>query len=365
MSITTTAAVARPGAESFTWETVHLEDPRPDELLVRVVAVGLCHTDLSVLDGKLPSMLPGVLGHEGVGVVEAVGSGVTSAAPGDKVLLTFTSCGHCTACLTGRPTQCQTFFTSNFRNTRQDGSTPVSDVYGTPLGGQFFGQSSLAHHAVVSESSVVRVSATDEELPMLAPIGCGIQTGAGAVLNVLRPAPGQSVAVFGAGAVGLSAVMAARLTGATRIIAVDRLPFRLDLARELGATHVVNSAEEDLPKRLAELSDGIGVAHAVETTGVTAVLEQAIAGIAPDGTVAVVGAPAAGSRASFGVLALLDGRRVLGVIEGGSDRVTFIPALLELHRQGRLPYDRLVRSTVPISWTRQSRRPAGAARSSR
>ncbi|MFI1166927.1 NAD(P)-dependent alcohol dehydrogenase [Streptomyces sp. NPDC020801] len=347
MPTTTTAAVARPGADTFSWETVHLEDPRPDELLVRLAGAGLCHTDLSVLAGKLPTALPAVLGHEGVGVVEAVGSRVTAAQPGDQVLLTFTSCGHCAGCRRGRPTQCSTFFLRNFSGTREDGSTPIHGADGTPLGGQFFGQSALAHHAVVSERSVVRVTADDQELPLLAPIGCGVQTGAGAILNVLKPAPGDTVAVFGAGAVGLSAVMAARLTGASRIVAVDIVPARLELALELGASDAINSADEDPLKRLAQLCGETGVTQAVETTGVPAVLEQAIAAIASNGTVAVIGAPAAGSRASFDINALIDGRTIRGVTEGGSDRVTFVPALLDLHRRGRLPYDKLVRFYTP------------------
>jgi aryl-alcohol dehydrogenase len=249
------------------------------------------------------------------------------------------------ACLGGRPTACSSFFLRNFSAGRPDGSSPISTLDGERLGGCFFGQSSLAQRAVVDVRSMVKVTTADEdELAMLAPVGCGVQTGAGAVLNVLRPGAGTSLVVFGAGAVGLSAVMAARLTGTSRIIAVDRVPSRLRLAMELGATDIIDTTHGGLPELLAGLGD---LTHALETTGVPAVLEQAIDAVTGTGTVAVVGAPAAGSRVSFDVNALIEGRTIRGVTEGGSDRLTFIPALVELHRQGRLPFDRLIRTYPP------------------
>lgn len=273
-----------------------------------------------------------------------MGADVAGIARGDRVVLSFNSCGHCDACRTGRPTRCATYFPLNFSAARPDGTTPIHSVEGTALGGMFFGQSSLARHAVVSAQSVVRVDAADDdELALLAPVGCGIQTGAGTVLNILRPRYGDIVAVFGAGAVGLSAVMAARLTPARAIIAVDVVHERLVQAAELGATHTVNSRTEDLPSRLAEIAGSAGVTHVVETTGVPSLLELAATAIAAHGTVAVVGAPPAGSWAAFNVNALIDGRTIRGVAEGGSDRITFIPALIDLARQGRLPYEKLIR----------------------
>ncbi|MFC9502805.1 NAD(P)-dependent alcohol dehydrogenase [Streptomyces sp. NPDC057002] len=348
MPTPTTAAVARVGEDTFHWERVVLDDPRADEVLVRLVATGLCHTDLSVLAGRLPTPLPAVLGHEGAGVVEAVGADVVGVSPGDKVVLSFNSCGRCDSCRTGAPTRCGTFFPLNFGAARPDGSTPVHTEDGTPLGGLFFGQSSMARHALVSAQSVVRVDAADEEeLALLAPVGCGIQTGVGAVLNLLRPNPGETVAVFGAGAVGLSAVMAARLSGAGDIVVADVVPSRLALATELGATHTIDSGSEDLGKCLAEISGGVGVDYVVETTGAPPLLELAATAIKTYGTVAVIGAPAAGSRASFDINALIDGRTIRGVTEGGSDRITFIPALVRLVRQGRLPYEKFVRFYAP------------------
>ncbi|SDT80338.1 NAD(P)-dependent alcohol dehydrogenase [Actinoplanes derwentensis] len=343
MPIPTTAAIARPGANTFSWEPILLDEPGPDEVLVKLVATGLCHTDLSVLAGRLPTPLPAILGHEGAGIVEAVGPGTQNLQPGDRVVLSFNSCGRCARCRIGQPTRCDTYFPRNFGAARPDGSSPARTADGTPVGALFFGQSSLARHAVVSAHSVVRVQPRDDrELALLAPVGCGVQTGAGAVLNLLQPGPGDTLAVFGAGAVGLSAVMAARLSATATVIAADRVRSRLDLATELGATHTIDTGTEDLGKRLVDITGGRGVTYIVETTGVPALLELAATAITAYGTVAVVGAPAAGSRASFDVNALIDGRTIRGVTEGGSDRITFIPALIDLFRQGRLPYDRFV-----------------------
>ncbi|MFG2585108.1 zinc-binding dehydrogenase [Streptomyces malaysiensis] len=260
-----------------------------------------------------------------------MGDSVTDVAAGDRVVLSFNSCGRCTSRRTGRPTACGTYFPLNFQAARPDGTTPIRTPEGAPLGGLFFGQSSLARYAVVSAQSVVRVDgADDDEFALLVPVGCGIQTGAGAILNLLRPEHGDSVAVFGAGAVGLSAVMAARLTAARTIVSVDVVPWRLALATELGATHTVNSGTEDLGRCLADSAGPTGVTHVLETTGVSSLTELASTAIAANGTVAVIGAPTAGSRASFDISALIDGRTVCGVTEGGSDRITFIPALIDL-----------------------------------
>ncbi|MGI5121641.1 NAD(P)-dependent alcohol dehydrogenase [Marinactinospora thermotolerans] len=344
----TRAAVVRPGSGTFTWENVRLEDPRPDEVVVRVVGAGICHTDLATRDEKLHTPMPAVLGHEGAGVVEAVGSAVTRVAVGDHVLLSFSSCGHCSACQHGHPGYCETFIARNFGGRRPDGTTPISTPEGEPLGGRFFGQSSFSVRAVVDERSVVAVETSGEdELALLAPIGCGVQTGAGAILNELRPGAGDTVAVFGAGAVGLSAVMAAALTPATRVIAIDIVPSRLELALEVGATDVINGREEDTAARLAEITGGRGLTHALESSGVPALLRQAIDSLAVGGTVAVVGAPATGTDGTFDVNFLLNGRSIRGVTEGDSDVLTFIPALVDLYRAGRLPFDRMIRTYRP------------------
>ncbi|WP_190189992.1 NAD(P)-dependent alcohol dehydrogenase [Streptomyces minutiscleroticus] len=342
MSTTATAAVLPATGQPFALQEVTLDDPRPDEVLVRIVAAGVCGTDMGVQAGHIPFPLPGVLGHEGAGVVEAVGSSVTTAAPGDKVLLTFTSCGTCPNCLAGHPAYCETFLPRNLvGGARPDGSSPVHGADGD-LNAHFFAQSSFATYALAEERNVTVVS-QDADLAVLAPLGCGVQTGAGAVFNVLRPTPGSSIAVLGAGAVGLSAVMAAALTGARRIIVADLVDSRLELARELGATHVVNSGETDLETALKDLTGGRGVEYAAETTGLARLLEAGIRALAPMGTIGVIGAPAAGTTAAFDVNFLLNGRGIVGITEGDSVPQLFLPALVELVLQGRMPLEKLIR----------------------
>lgn len=264
---TATAAVARSAGQAFGIERIQLDDPRPHEVLVELEAVGICHTDLSVRAGHTPFPLPGVLGHEGVGTVAAVGDAVTATTRGERVLLSFDSCGACRACRELRPVQCLHWQALNlFGGRRLDGSPVLWDDAGRSLHGKFFGQSSFATLALASDRNVVPVP---KGLPAeaLAPFGCGVQTGAGAVLNVLRPEPGHTLAVFGAGGVGLAAVMAARLTAATRIIAVDLHPARLELARELGATDIVDAHEQDAVAAIEDLTDGHGADRALEASG--------------------------------------------------------------------------------------------------
>ncbi len=342
MTTAATAAVLPATGQPFTLQQVTLDDPRPDEVLVRIVAAGVCGTDLGVQAGHIPFPLPGVLGHEGAGVVEAVGSAVTTVAPGDQVLLTFTSCGQCPNCLAGHPAYCESFLPRNLLGgTRADGSTTVRGE-GGDLNAHFFAQSSFATYALAEERSVTVVS-PDADLAVLAPLGCGVQTGAGAVFNILQPTPGSSIAVLGAGAVGLSAVMAAALTGAARIIVADLVDSRLELARELGATHVINSGQTDLEETLKELTGGRGVQYAVETTGSARVLEAGVRALAPMGTIGVIGAPSPGTTAAFDVNFLLNGRRIVGITEGDSTPQLFLPALVDLVLQGRFPLHKLVR----------------------
>lgn len=342
MKTKTLAAVVREKDAPFSLEEVELDEPRPNEVLVRMVATGLCHTDLSVRSGVIPFPLPGVVGHEGAGVVEAVGSAVQRVKPGDHVLASFTSCGSCPNCQAGHPAYCFSFLPLNLLGgCRPDGSHTIEQK-GTPLKAHFFGQSSLARHALIDERSLVKVN-SDAPLEMLAPLGCGIQTGAGTVLNVLRPAPGSSLAVFGIGGVGLAAIMGATLSAAGRIIAIDLVPSRLSLARELGATETIDARSSDTVQALMELTAGQGVNYTIEATGSTRVLSQAIQVLAPLGTCAVIGAPQAGSTVPFDVNFLLNGRRIIGITEGDSQPEHFIPALVRLYELGRLPLDRLIR----------------------
>lgn len=341
MSHDVRAAVIETVGGRFEVRDLSLADPAAFEVLVKLEAVGVCHSDLAARDGHLPAALPAVLGHEGTGVVVAVGQRVTRVSPGDRVVLTFNSCGTCATCASGHPAQCADFLTRNFSPMRADGSVSYSNG-SQPVSGHFFGQSSFSTLALAEERCVVRVD-TDAPAEVLAPLGCGVQTGAGAVLNVLRPSAGASVAVLGVGAVGMSAIMAARLTGATAIIAVDIVPSRLELARELGATTAINPAKTDLPAALREHTAQRGVDCAVETTGKPEVLMATLSAMAPRGCVAAVAVAPPGSVASL-EMTFLPMVNIVGVTEGDADPQAFIPALIELYQQRRFPVDRLVQT---------------------
>jgi aryl-alcohol dehydrogenase len=342
MKTTTIAAVVHEAGAPFSLEEIELDELRADEVLVRMVATGLCHTDLSVRAGYIPFPLPGVVGHEGAGIVEEVGAAVQRVRPGDHVLATLTSCGRCAHCRGGHPAYCFSFLPMNLLGgKRSDGSYTMYQG-DQPLHGHFFGQSSFSRHAVVDERSLVTVDPS-APLDILAPLGCGIQTGAGAVLNTLRPEPGSTIVVFGVGGVGLAAIMGAALSGATRIVAVDLVASRLELARDLGATDTVDAGAVDVVGAVRELTGGLGANYTVEATGNITVVDQAIQSLAPLGTCALIGAPPAGSAVPVNVQFMLDGRRLVGVTEGDTEPERFIPALVDLYEQGRLPVDRLIR----------------------
>lgn len=337
----TTAAVVREKEQPFSLENLEIEEPREDEVLVRIVGAGLCHTDLIVRDQWYPVPLPAVLGHEGSGVVERVGSGVTKVQPGDHVVLSFNHCGQCANCLTGKPSYCHAFFELNFGGSRPDGSCSLS-AGGEAVHSHFFGQSSFSTYSLAAQNSVVRVP-QNVPLESLGPLGCGVQTGAGAVLNSLQPEPGSSIAIFGTGAVGISAILAAVVAGCTTIIGVDVKPSRLELARELGATHTVNAAEEDPVEEITAITGG-GANYTLETTGVPAVLRAAVESLSTLGTCGIVGAPPLGTEVSLDMNnVMIPGRVVRGIIEGDSVPEVFIPRLIDLHEKGRFPFDRLVR----------------------
>lgn len=339
----TTAAIATAPKLPFAIEDVELDEPRADEVRVRMVASGVCHTDAAVRDGVIPTRLPAILGHEGAGVVEEVGSAVRTVRSGDQVVLSANSCGHCAQCLSGRLAYCEDLYERNFAAHRPDGSTAFQDAAGQAVGSTFFGQSSFASFSNVAERSVIRVD-PDVDLTLVAPLGCGMQTGAGAILNELRPHPGASVAIFGTGAVGMAALLATRLTGATSIIAVDIVQSRLELANELGATHTINSRTENLAERLHEISNGRGLDYALDTTGIPAVLRKAVDSLAVRGTAALVGSSHAGTEAHFEIGESLNkGWTFKTIIQGSSIPQTFIPALIDLWKQGRFPFDRLIR----------------------
>jgi aryl-alcohol dehydrogenase len=334
------AAVVREKSGPFVMEEIELDEPRDDEVVVRIVASGLCHTDFVARDQYMPVPLPAVFGHEGAGVVEKVGSRVKKVAPGDHVVSSYLSCGTCSSCLSGQPTYCLNFFPCNFSGSRMDGSRTMSKD-GQTVHGSFLGQSSFASHALITERNLVRVS-KDVPLEKLAPLGCGVQTGAGGVMNSLKVRPGSSIAVFGVGSVGLSAIMAARVVGSTTIVAVDVNPERLNTAKELGATHLVNSSQTNPVEEIQRIT-GNGANYSLECTGIPDVLSQSLDCLALTGVCGLIGVAPFGSRVSLDCQNILNGRTVRGIVEGDSIPDVFIPQLIELYTQGRFPFDKMLK----------------------
>ena len=328
----TTAAVLREQGGAFALEEVEVDAPRAGEVLVRIAGVGICHTDLAAADGALGLPLPIVLGHEGAGTVEAVGPGVTAVAPGDGVVLTYDHCGVCPRCAAGHPAYCERFAVLNASGARADGSTTLSGADG-PVHGSFCGQSSFAALALAGERNAVPVS-SDAPLELLGPLGCSVQTGAGAVLEVLGARPGQSVAVVGLGAVGLSAVMAAGVAGCDPIVAIDPDARRRELAEELGATHALDATQRP----------HTGVDLSVDAVGSQEALTAALRALAAPGHCATVGWRGPRNPLTVDQGHLLQGRSLTGVIEGDTVPGRFIPRLLELHAAGRFPFERLVQA---------------------
>lgn len=325
----------------WTLTEARLDEPRADEVLVRIVATGVCHTDVGVRDQHLPVPLPAVLGHEGAGIVERVGRDVPDLQAGDHVVLGIAWCGQCSSCLRGMPAYCERALPLNFSGRRPDGSATLRIAEGE-VSGCFFGQSSFATYSVTHHRNVVRVPG-DVPLELMGPLGCGIQTGAGTVINVLRPGFASRLVVFGVGAVGMAAVMAARLVGCASIVAVDVHPNRLALARELGATHVVDARDRDaVVPRVREACGGAGADCIVDATGVAAVATQAVACLAPLGRCAIIGVYPPGIELALPAGALFFGQSIGGGVEGNSIPRLFIPQLIEMWRQGRFPFDRMV-----------------------
>ncbi|MFF3767337.1 NAD(P)-dependent alcohol dehydrogenase [Streptomyces sp. NPDC001922] len=327
--------VEHPGGP-FTIHELDLDTPRRDEILVKVTAAGVCHTDLSMRQVWPEPRLPMVFGHEAAGVVEAVGESVTTVTPGDTVCLTFRSCGHCSHCTQGVPAYCEDSSVLNGAGTRPDGSTPLRNRSGKPVYGSFFGQSSFASHCIAYESNTVKIPA---DLPpaVAAPLGCSVQTGVGTVVNVLRPAKGETLVVFGAGSVGLSAVMGAVATGCT-VVAVDPIASRRALALELGAATAIDPARGDVAAAARDAT-GSAPGYAIDTTGQSSVISQAISTLRRRGELILVGI----GTAEFPTTSVMvQGLRIRGVIEGDAAPHQTIPYLIDLYRQGRLPLEKLI-----------------------
>lgn len=336
-----TAAVVRERSGPFVIDTVELSDPRSDEVLVRMVASGMCHTDLHGRDGYFPTMpYPAVFGHEGAGVVEAIGPAVRKVAPGDHVIISFPWCGTCPNCRQHMPSHCMQAFKLKMSGTRPDGST-LMRKNGGPVYSAFFQQSSFGTYAIANERFVVKIR-RDAPLDRLGPFACSIQTGAGAVFNAMKPSPGDSFVVFGVGGVGLSGLMAAKISGCDPIIAVDVHEHRLALARELGATHTINpSGNDDVVARIRSIT-GHGARFSLETSALPTVLQEAVRILMPLGTCVLLGSARSGVQASFEMPFLQDGRTIRGVIQGWSEPETFLPRLVDLMIAGKLPVERMM-----------------------
>ena len=323
------------GAHAPELVTADLVPPGPGEVRVKLVATGICHTDVkgSKSGGLVPH--PVVLGHEGAGHVDAVGDAVTTHRPGDPVVLSFASCGVCATCSMDQPAYCHHSAELNFSCDQTD----TIRVDGMTVHSSFFGQSSFATYANVEARHVVRVR-HDAPLATIAPIACGVQTGAGAILNVLKPQIGSSLVVFGVGSVGLSAVMAASLTPATKIVAVDTSPSRLELACNLGATHALE-AGEDLTDELTKIL-GAGADLVLDTTGVPDVIRTGLLALAPLGVLGYVTSPWGGQDIPIPGRHMLWGRKMVGIIQGSSSPHSFIPALIDLVMAGRFDLGALI-----------------------
>jgi aryl-alcohol dehydrogenase len=322
------AAVVRRGC-SMEMESLEMEGPREDEALVRLTASGLCHTDIDFCDDW--NGPPVVLGHEGAGVILEVGRDLKGVTPGDHVVLSYQSCGQCPQCQAGRPAHCVHFWELNFDGARLDGSNALER---SGVRGHFFGQSSFATHTLATARNLVKVP-RDLPLELLAPLGCGLQTGAGTVINSLQVPKGAGIAIFGTGAVGLAAVMAAHLAGAEPIIGVDLNPARLKLALELGATHVIDNGQEEVASRIEQIT-GRGVDYVLEITGESDMYQLAVEILNPQGTLALIARPG-------GASSLSGGRKALGIIQGDAVPQHFIPQMIGWYRDGKFPFDRLLK----------------------
>jgi Zn-dependent alcohol dehydrogenase len=336
-----TAAVVDEAHGPFTVRDLQLDDePGPGEVLVQIAATGFCHTDGIARDGQMPFPLPGVLGHEGAGTVLAVGDGVTNVREGQAVVLGWPWCGECRNCLDGEPRYCLNLGELCFSGHRLGGGSALRTASGDPLAGHFFGQSSFATHSITPASALIPVP---EGMPveLMGPLACGLATGAGAVFHTARPLPGTSLVVYGAGTVGLAAVMAARNSAATTIIAVDKHASRLQLATELGATHTVDAGAQDAVQAVTEICGG-PADFSFECTGVPGVVRQAIDSVGMRGTAVLIGGAPAGTEFSADHMTTLWGKSIVGTLGGSGTSPRLIGTLMDLYAAGRFPMDRLV-----------------------
>lgn len=334
------AAVTYEKNAPFVIEEVDLAEPKSGEILVKITASGICHTDEVAQTQQIEVPLPAVLGHEGCGIVEKVGEGVTEFQVGDRVGFSYAYCGHCDCCRQGMPYACDEFNPINFGGVMPDHTTRLSKN-GQPIS-TFFGQSSFATYAVVHENNAVKVPYDDIDLALVGPLGCGVQTGAGTVLNYLKPKFGSSIAVFGCGTVGMSAIMAAKIANCAQIIAVGGNPSSLELARELGATHTINRKEcRDIAGEIKQITNG-GVDYSVETSGAENFILTGLRCLKFKGIECIVGVGGEVKMQAYSDL-MAEAKTMTGVIEGEAVSKIFIPQLLEYYHKGQFPFDKLVK----------------------
>jgi len=335
-----TAAVVHERSGPFTIEELDLCDPRADELLVEVVASGMCATDLHGRDAYYPTKFPKVFGHEGAGIVRAIGSAVTKIKPGDHVLMAYPWCGECPNCRSHRQSYCLHAFDLKMNGTRADGSV-LHSKNGKPVYSAFFQQSSFGNFTIANERFAVKVR-NEAPIEHVCALACGGQTGAGAVLNVMKPRAGDSFVVFGIGTVGLSGLMAAKICGCDPIIAVDVHEHRLKLARELGATHTINhNSRGDVVAEIKSIT-GVGARYTLETSALPAVFREAVEALMPAGMCVLLGSARKGTEVSLEMPFVQNGREVRGVIQGDSVPQEFIPVLVDHILAGCFPVDRLI-----------------------
>lgn len=329
----------------FVREELEIDEPGSGEVRVRVVATGVCHTDMNTQAGDMPLPLPGVLGHEGSGIIDAVGHDVEGFEVGDHVIMGWPFCGRCRNCVRGEHRYCERIGEALCGGHRLTGPLAGKSAYhradGSEVSGHFFGQSSFADYSIAHASSLVKV-ARDVPLELLGPLACGITTGAGAVFNTAQPAPGETLVVFGAGAVGLAAVMAATNTPASKIIAIDLHRSRLELALELGATDVIDAGSENAVARILEICGG-PADYVIDCTGSVRVIEQAAEAVGMLGKLILIGGAPVGANITLDHMRTLWGQTVQGTLGGSSTSGELIPALIALYQRGRFPFDRLIK----------------------
>lgn len=333
------AAVMYENNKPLVVEEVTLDEPQEQEILVKMVATGVCHTDLHFVKGEMPVGMPVVLGHEGAGIVEKVGPGVTTVQPGDHVVLMVTySCGKCRYCVSGHPAMCPEWLAYNMMGTLPTGAKRLHK--GDLELNHFFSQSSFAEYAVVHERTAVKVR-EDAPLDTVCLLGCGTTTGIGAVLNTASLGAGEDIVIYGCGGVGLSALMAAKLAGAGKLIAVDMVDLKLEKARELGADYVINAGQEDPVQRVMEITGG-GADYSVECIGNVDVMAQAFGSIRNGGKCVVAGMAPLGTSMNVATFEFLLGKGITGSVQGDIRPSIDVPKYTDLFMAGKLPIDKLI-----------------------